>query len=423
MSFLSGSHVQQQPAIADHHGGRGGGGTGHGGYLPSSGQPPSPGPPAATTSATTSAAAAAATAAVSTPATPTVSTPATPAVSHHPASPPPAPHPPAVVKGGSDPGGPQITLLTSGGEEWKEGPPAFQKDAGVLKMEGAGLGGGGASRGSGKGGGGGGGSGLGSLGSAGQSPSSPYSFSSSPSPSPSPSPDVWPGKPLGVVSGPLLFGPEEEKPRESSGHRSTDPSAARNPSPVGPAAGSYVQTAPAAPRSLPQRSTVRRAMSDCSHLAVPSLMAESYPSAGNGATATAAANSPGPHPRLPPPPQPHHVAVRRSFTVSDERASGGEGAAATATMMPFQLLGAPAMPSSPPPRRHHGSGCDTAGMLLPVPSPAAAAAVGPPVNGFHGNRQPSEAGRCVRAGVSGHGETVASGERESAERLPPPHTC
>ncbi|KAG7271961.1 hypothetical protein CRUP_007732 [Coryphaenoides rupestris] len=409
---------EQQPAIANHHGGRGGGGAGHGGYLPSSTQPPSPGPPTATTAA------------------------AATAVSRHPASPPPAPHhpaaacrtplpesaprqaqttttaavadqrgPPLQVKGGSDAGGPQITLLTSGGEEWtpgpatgKEGPPGFQKDAGVLKTEGAGLGGGGASRGAGKGGGGnggggGGGSGLGSLGSSGQSPSSSYSFSTSPSPSPSP--DVWPGKPLGAVSGPLLFGPEEEKPQESLGHRNTDPSAARNPSPVvsspfgfrdttdsppRPAAGSYVQTAPASPRPLPQRSTVRRAMSDCSHLAVPSLMAESYPSPGNGAAT--AANSPGPHPL---PPHPHHVAVRRSFTVSDERA-----AAATATMMPFQLLGAPAMPSSPPPRRHHGSGCEAASVLLPVPSPAAAVAVvvGPPVNGFHGIWQPSEAGGC-----------------------------
>uniref|UniRef100_A0A8D3B3L9 Microtubule-associated protein n=1 Tax=Scophthalmus maximus TaxID=52904 RepID=A0A8D3B3L9_SCOMX len=119
-------------------------------------------------------------------------------------------------------------------------------------------------------------------------------------------------------------------------------------------------------REFPQRTTVRRAMSDCSHLSVPMVMAGTYPiSIGGSPVMTpnvsnfAMMGSACP-PRVPYP----HVAVRRSFTVMD----GAEAAAAMATMMSSQLMTSPILPSSPPPRRYHGS-CET-NFLLPVPPPA-----------------------------------------------------
>lgn len=102
---------------------------------------------------------------------------------------------------------------------------------------------------------------------------------------------------------------------------------------------------------LPQRTAVRRAMSECSHLAVPPSVAGAYPSPATSG--------------LPRPPYPH-VAVRRSLTVTD----GTAAAAAMATVTPSSLMTSPVLPSSPPPRRHHGS-CDTS-FLLPVPPPAGA---------------------------------------------------
>ena len=117
---------------------------------------------------------------------------------------------------------------------------------------------------------------------------------------------------------------------------------------------------------LPQRTTVRRAMSDCTHLSVPMVMAGMYPTSIRGSPAMtsnvpnfALIGSPCPQ-RVPYP----HVAVRRSFTVMD----GAEAAAAMATMMPSQLMTSPLLPSSPPPKRHHGS-CET-NFLLAVPPPA-----------------------------------------------------
>uniref|UniRef100_A0A8C4DZM2 Microtubule-associated protein n=1 Tax=Dicentrarchus labrax TaxID=13489 RepID=A0A8C4DZM2_DICLA len=117
---------------------------------------------------------------------------------------------------------------------------------------------------------------------------------------------------------------------------------------------------------LPQRTAVRRAMSDCSHLSVPMVMAGTYPTGMGG--------SPVMTPNLPnfalmgtvcPPRAPYpHVAVRRSLTVTD----GTEAAAAMATMMSSPLMTSSVMPSSPPPKRHHGS-CET-NFLLPVPPPA-----------------------------------------------------
>lgn len=115
---------------------------------------------------------------------------------------------------------------------------------------------------------------------------------------------------------------------------------------------------------LPQRAAVRRAMSDCSHLSVPMVMAGAYPT-NMGISQVAA-------PRVPdfvlmgtacPPRAPYpHVAVRRSLTVTD----GTEVSAAMATMISSPLMTSPILPSSPPPKRHHGS-CET-NFLLPVPS-------------------------------------------------------
>ncbi|CAL8368547.1 unnamed protein product [Boreogadus saida] len=427
MSFLSGSHVQQ-PGMAGHHGGGGGSSSSSlGGYPPASaGHPPSNPSAAAATR----------------PASPPPCLPAapcrTPPPPSAPAAPPSAWHPetprqdqtaaaaaqrssPEVKVGPDAAAGPQITLT---GGEWspgpggKEGPsgssgpwgaPRPGTGPGALKMEGAGLGGGAGGVGGCRGGGSGlglgvGGAGL-SLGSAGQSPSSPRSFSSSSpfSPSPSgPSPDTWPGTPLlpsqglflaagpqkPLASGPSL-GPPNQDPTSghpslgSPGFQNTDGTPAGLGGPVrtepagreaeGPAAPGRCQSGTEAPpRELPQRSTVRRAMSDCSHLAVPSMVAESYPSPGN------ASGSPGSLGSAATRPHPPHAAVRRSFTVSDERAPGGVSMA-MASMMPFQLTAGPAaMPSSPPPRRHDGS-CETS-VLLPVPP-----SVVPPVNGFHSN--------------------------------------
>ncbi|KAM7378782.1 hypothetical protein PAMP_004380 [Pampus punctatissimus] len=117
---------------------------------------------------------------------------------------------------------------------------------------------------------------------------------------------------------------------------------------------------------MPQRSVVRRAMSDCSHLSVPMVKAESYPT-GMGGPPVMTPNLPNfalmgtacPS-RVPYP----HTAVRRSLTVM----GGTEAAAAMATMMSSPLMMSPVLPSSPPPKRHHGS-CET-NFLLTVPPPA-----------------------------------------------------
>nr|XP_020486176.1 microtubule-associated protein 4-like isoform X4 [Labrus bergylta] len=121
---------------------------------------------------------------------------------------------------------------------------------------------------------------------------------------------------------------------------------------------------------MPQRTAVRRAMSDCSHLSVPMIMTGAYPT-GMGVQSGMIPNmqnfalmgTVGP-PRAPYP----HVAVRRSLTVTD----GTEVTAAMVTMMSSPLLTSPVMPSSPPPKRHHGS-CET-NVLLSVPPPTGASA-------------------------------------------------
>ncbi|KAK1879578.1 Microtubule-associated protein 4, partial [Dissostichus eleginoides] len=122
---------------------------------------------------------------------------------------------------------------------------------------------------------------------------------------------------------------------------------------------------------LPQRTAVRRAMSDCSHLSVPMMMAGAYPTGMGGL--------PGMIPNMPnfdpmgtacPPRSPYqHVAVRRSLTVTD----GTEAAAEMATMLSAPLMRSGVLPSSPPPKRHQGS-CET-NLLLPVPLPT-----GTPIN-------------------------------------------
>ncbi|XP_078029052.1 uncharacterized protein map4l isoform X11 [Epinephelus lanceolatus] len=124
-------------------------------------------------------------------------------------------------------------------------------------------------------------------------------------------------------------------------------------------------TKPSQSSELPQRTAVRRAMSDCSHLSVPTVMAGTYPT-GMGGLPVMMPNVPNfalmgtaCPPRAPYP----HVAVRRSLTVTD----GTEAAAAVATMMSCPLMMSPVLPSSPPPKRHHGS-CET-NFLLPVPLP------------------------------------------------------
>lgn len=117
---------------------------------------------------------------------------------------------------------------------------------------------------------------------------------------------------------------------------------------------------------MPQRSVVRRAMSDCSHLSVPTMQAETYPNTMVGSPAGttnlpnfarmgAACPARVPYP---------HMAVRRSLTVTD----GTQATPAFATMLSSPLMFSPVLPSSPPPRRHHGS-CES-NLLLCVPAPA-----------------------------------------------------
>lgn len=119
---------------------------------------------------------------------------------------------------------------------------------------------------------------------------------------------------------------------------------------------------------LPQRTAVRRAMSDCSHLSVPMVMDATYPT-GMGGLPMMVPNVPNftmmgtaCPPRVPYP----HAAVRRSLTVSD----GTGAAAAMATFMSSPLMTSPVMPSSPPPKRHQGT-CET-NFLLAVPPHAGA---------------------------------------------------
>ncbi|XP_028327978.1 mucin-12-like isoform X4 [Gouania willdenowi] len=115
---------------------------------------------------------------------------------------------------------------------------------------------------------------------------------------------------------------------------------------------------------VPQRVAVRRAMSDCSHLSVPTMLTGTYPT-GMGGLPMSSPHVPNltmmgtaVHPTRPPYP---HVAVRRSLTVTE----GTGAAAALANMMSSPLMASPVLPSSPPPKRHHGS-CET-NVLLAVP--------------------------------------------------------
>lgn len=120
---------------------------------------------------------------------------------------------------------------------------------------------------------------------------------------------------------------------------------------------------------LPQRTAVRRAMSDCSHLSVPMVLTETYP-ISMGVSQDLAPNAPAfaPMGSACPPRAPYpHIAVRRSLTVTD----GTEAAAAMSTMLSSPLMTPQVLPSSPPPKRHHGS-CDT-NVLLPVPAPVGSA--------------------------------------------------
>lgn len=118
---------------------------------------------------------------------------------------------------------------------------------------------------------------------------------------------------------------------------------------------------------MPQRTTVRRAMSDCSHLSVPTMVGGAYPTGMVGSSR--APNMPdfalvgiACPPRAPYP----HTAVRRSLTVTE----GTDAAATMAMLMSSPLLTSPVLPSSPPPKRHHGS-CET-NLLLTVPPPVGA---------------------------------------------------
>lgn len=111
----------------------------------------------------------------------------------------------------------------------------------------------------------------------------------------------------------------------------------------------------------PQRSVVRRAMSDCSHLSVPLLGTETYPF-GIPSSMPPEHNRTSPAARVPYP----HTAVRRSLTVSDstQSPSAMTNVLVSPSMVPSVL------PASPPPKRHQGS-CET-NVLLPVPSPIGA---------------------------------------------------
>ncbi|XP_053738462.1 microtubule-associated protein 4-like isoform X4 [Synchiropus splendidus] len=111
----------------------------------------------------------------------------------------------------------------------------------------------------------------------------------------------------------------------------------------------------------PQRSAVRRAMSDCSRLSVPILGAETYP-IGVPAAMTQEQTRTSPAARVPYP----HMAVRRSLTVSDSTQS----ASTMTNMLASPLMISSVLPASPPPKRHQGS-CET-NVLLPVPTPIGA---------------------------------------------------
>lgn len=156
------------------------------------------------------------------------------------------------------------------------------------------------------------------------------------------------------------------------------------------------ETKPNQGSELPQRTAVRRAMSDCSHLSVPTVITGTYPS-GMGGPQVMMSNVPNfalmgtaCPPRAPYP----HVGVRRSLTVT----GGTEAAAAMATMMSSPLITSHVLPSSPPPKRHHGS-CET-NFLLPVPPPAAMA-----VNSSQDSK-PNTVGKsyCMCACVCGLGD-------------------
>lgn len=114
---------------------------------------------------------------------------------------------------------------------------------------------------------------------------------------------------------------------------------------------------------LPPRTTVRRAMSECSHLAVPTLVTGAYPAGVGGSPLMPTLPDFALMGTISPPRAPYpHAAVRRSLTVTD-----GSGAAADvwATAVPPPFMTSPLLPSSPPPKRHPGS-CETT-FLLPVP--------------------------------------------------------
>ena len=117
-----------------------------------------------------------------------------------------------------------------------------------------------------------------------------------------------------------------------------------------------------------QRTAVRRTMSDCSHLSVPSSLdlPDAYPG-----KPILPGDKPSPMTTGTRPP---HAAVRRSLTVADDR---GTGHGAMTLMSPLGRS-PPRAPASPPPRRHDGS--SEASILLPVPLSGAA---------FNGFRLPS----------------------------------
>lgn len=104
----------------------------------------------------------------------------------------------------------------------------------------------------------------------------------------------------------------------------------------------------------PQRTVVRRAMSDCSHLSVPMVMTGPYPTGMGGSPVANLPNFALMGTACPPRPPYPHVAVRRAFTVSDST---------EAMLMAAPLT--PVVPSSPPPKRHHGT--SETNLLLPVP--------------------------------------------------------
>ncbi|XP_077580543.1 uncharacterized protein LOC144201668 [Stigmatopora nigra] len=117
---------------------------------------------------------------------------------------------------------------------------------------------------------------------------------------------------------------------------------------------------------LSQRSVVRRAMSDCSHLSVPTLNDEMYHNSTGDSSVTTphftnftmmgtACPNRAPYP---------HMGVRRSLTVTDAT----EASAAMASISSSPFMTSHVLPSSPPPKRHHGS-CET-NLLISVPTQA-----------------------------------------------------